>query len=221
MRQRTRPLSDAITRRNALLIAGGAILVLVLAVAASGLFETPLFAIVSDPFTTTDAGVLTGAVSHLGVLLWWAGATIALFAAHVLRGKPGQREARRFLLGSGLISAYLTFDDLFLLHEQVLNKITPLPQPGVLAITALVTGLFLYRYRSFVRTTAWPVLLTAGAMFAASLAIDFVSDVGVYADAWELPKAATFLEESFKWFGIVAWATYIIGLSAEVVRAEP
>ena len=121
----------------------------------------------------------------------------------------------------GLINVYLTFDDLFLLHEQVINKATPLPQPGVLAITALVIGLFLYRYRSFVRTSAWPVLLTAGVMFAASLAIDFVSDLGNYRGAWETPEAATFVEESFKWLGIVAWTTYIIGLSAETVRARP
>ena len=219
MTTKERAWRDALPRSLSLVgIAAAAILVLVAAVAWSELSDISLRSIFQDPSQTAGIGPLTGAMSHVGVLLWWAAAVIALFAAYLLRGLPARQDARRFLVGAGFIGCYLAIDDLFLLHEAVLNKNMPLPQPGILAIMALVIAVYFIAFRTFVRTTAWPLLLIAGAMFAGSLAIDLVENLGVFLDAWKPPSYIVFVEESFKWLGIVAWATYLIGVSATASR---
>ena len=64
--------------------------------------------------------VYYGAVSNLGVLLWTAGAAIALFGAGLALalGRPAGEAG--LLLAAGMLTGFLAIDDLFLVHENVL-----------------------------------------------------------------------------------------------------
>ena len=164
-------------------IACAAVLALVVALVIGGVRDVPLTDVVEDPAATTGTSPLTGALSNLGVLVGCTGAAVALFSAALLSRTGGDRMVVRFLLLGGLLAAYLTIDDLYLIHDELVVG-TPLPQPAFLGLLVLAFAWYLVTFRHTVATTEWPLLLLAGVLFGGSLGIDFLSDLGKYLDAW-------------------------------------
>ena len=86
--------------------------------------------------------------------------------------------------------------------------------PVFLAVLVAVFAWCLYAHRALVRRTD-PLLVTiAVLMFGTSLAVDFVSDLGHYLDAWETEGWSVFVEDSFKWLAVVAWTTFLVRVAA-------
>ena len=197
-------------------VAGAAVLVLVLVVAVCAVADVPLDHAVDDPSATTGAHPLTGVLSNLGVLLWWTGATAALLTSFVLRRAHREATLSRYLLIGGLLTGYLALDDLFLIHDSWITP-TPLPQPLFLGVLVLGFAWYLVSYRLVLGSTEWRLVAVAGFLFGASLAVDVVSDLGLYLQAWEATPATTFVEDSLKWLALVAWTTYLVRLSASVL----
>ena len=75
-----------------------------------------------DPALISNIHPFIGVLSNFGIMLWTATAAICLFSWAVLRYNSGETRFSIFLLCSGLITTLLSLDDLFLLHENILDK---------------------------------------------------------------------------------------------------
>lgn len=158
-----------------------------------------------DPTAVAGVGPLTGGLSSIGVLLWAASAAIWLFSAWLLRERGSPADAR-FALGTGLFTAYLVLDDLFLLHEELAPRHLGIDEDvfvGLLVVLASVY-LILFRRRVFRRDAL--LLHFAFALFAGSLFLDAVLEPRYWPDGnW-----VYLVEDGLKWLGIACWAGYCV-----------
>jgi hypothetical protein len=157
-----------------------------------------------DMAATADVHPLTGVISNLGVLLWWAAAAICGFSAF-LCNRMGDVEGRRFFAGACALTAFLAIDDFFMLHDYLVptylhigNKVVTL---GI-AIAALV--FIALSVRPLLRSR-YGMFLLAGALLATSLLIDDVFErlVTSYLGTWRIA-----LEDGFKFAGAACWLAY-------------
>ncbi len=202
-----------IRRSGALLwlyAATAALLALIAAHAAAT--GAPPYLFTRDPAAIHHANPLLGAVSNLGVVLWAATATVALFTARQLARVEGARPVRGFLLGAGLLSAWLLLDDLYMLHERLLPDAAGLPQPVAFAIYAAVTAALLARFRAVIAETDYLPLVLAVSFFAISAAID--QGPGT----WHRWEALVLVEDGAKLFGVVSWLAYFGAVAAQALR---
>lgn len=147
---------------------------------------------------TTGGHPLTGAVSNLGVLLWWTAASVSLFVAFLAKRAYRTKEAANYLLWTGLLTASLAIDDLFMVHDGLVRLHTPIPQPLVLALVAVAAAAVFWRFHRFIGTTPWPILAVALTMLATSLVVDTLTSIGDYFDVWTMPTIEVFIEDSLK-----------------------
>lgn len=145
-----------------------------------------------------------GLMSTLGVLVWTATGAVTLFIAlFMLRAGLG-RDRWLALLMAGTISLTFAVDDVFLVHENLAPK---LGVPQLVVLSAYVIAALVYALANWRRLIAYnPGLLgLACGLLALSLGFDLL---GVKGDATTIV-----LEDSAKFVGIVAWATYHVALA--------
>ena len=65
-----------------------------------------------DPAAIAKINPLSGILSNFGIILWCSAATVCFFAAVAIRNTES-KDSFWFLFCSGLLSAYLLFDDFF------------------------------------------------------------------------------------------------------------
>ncbi len=144
--------------------------------------------------------VYDGAISSLGVIGWMACAALCLFAAAIMMNARNKiAGAGTFFIYAGLFTAFLGFDDLFLIHENVL------PAFGVPErVTYGAYGLIGLGYLA----TSWRLILQnryvlfggAIALLATSVVIDWF----LHSDnVWRL-----IAEDGAKFVGISLWASF-------------
>lgn len=149
-----------------------------------------------DPLALGRLPFYAGFLSNLGVLLWCASAAIYLFTGFLVRGRQGAAADRRFLRTSGLLTAFLLCDDLFMLHEQALPTYLHIPEAAVYAAYGATVIWYLFRSRFALLRTEFTLLGAAFLFLGGSVLIDASSE-GRYLS-----------EDGFKFLGIVAWAVY-------------
>jgi hypothetical protein len=154
-----------------------------------------------DPLCVAEEPFYIGILSNFSVLGWAAGATVALFAAVALRGAGSARRQGAFLGGFGAFTALLTLDDLFMLHDQAFPDYLGVPEPFVLGAYVAIAVALLIAFASQIASTRVTLLALALALFAGSLICDALYDD----EGW-----APFYEEGFKFFGIAAWASWLM-----------
>jgi hypothetical protein len=202
-----------IARELALAVAvhlgGLALLQLLLAIgAAVGLSPGELS---RDVATTARVHALTGLQSNLGVLLWWSGASVALFAG-LLRWPAGD-DCGRMLLWFGALTAMLAADDLLLFHEAIAPAYLGLGEKAVLLGYGVVAAAILLRFRrTILAGPALPTLVMAFALLASSVLVDAVQD------RWQSPWRVL-VEDGFKLLGIVGWSAYLVRTAFAALRA--
>lgn len=161
----------------------------------------PVLELTRDPSAVTGAPFYTGAISHLGVLLWAGAATVAFFCFALLRHLEVQPDAQRFFLGSGLLTTLLLVDDLFLLHESVFPFHLGVAEEAVLLGYASLALAYLFRFRGFIAQTNHVILALAAAWFGTSVVVDMAGSQGM---------GMMVAEDLAKLFGIATWATYFV-----------
>jgi len=186
---------------------------LALTAVASRAGDVPLEVFSRDPTATLNANPLTGVQSHLGVLVWWAGASISLFAGAVLRRAGGDRTAVEFLRWSAAITAVLTLDDLFLFHDDLAERYLRLNDKAVVFAYGVAILVYLARFRRVILRSAYPLLVAGLALFAGSNVVDLLLQ-GRWMSEWRI-----FVEDGFKLFGIVSWTAYLV-LTSLVLTTE-
>ena len=202
---------NGLSRRQLLATFVPSLLVLSLVAAVRLLTGVQTSLMTGDMASTLEANPLTGFVSNLGVLLWGASATACLFAAFVVRGR-GDARAFRFLLVSSVLSAYLTLDDLFLIHDDLAGRYLGLPEKAVFAILGVAVAAYFVAFRQDIVRTGPTMLLLALGLFALSVALDLF-----VVDSVSAGHGMYFLEDGSKWLGVACWCSYWVRTSYQAV----
>jgi len=181
--------------------------------------DIPLRLFFIDPVAEFSAPMYVGLVSNFGVVLWGSAASVCLFGGWLLLKNPRTRSRAWFLVVSGLISAVLMFDDLYLLHEEVLPERLHIPQPLVfVAYGGLIVG-FLIGFRRLILASDFALLLLAFGFFGASILVDvFVTteEFFIFGDF----AGRHLIEDGLKLLGIVVWTAYFWRVSIRTVRSS-
>jgi hypothetical protein len=177
--------------------------------------RVPVAVLMKDPLavahaTKTCCHFYYGLVSNLGIMVWTAGAAISLFAALLLFCAARPKAEMWFFAAAAAFTGWLTLDDLFMIHEDVL------PQLGVPeAITYVLyagaaAGYFLLSWRAILASR--PALMASAlVLLGTSVAIDVLvqSETAV----------RVFLEDGAKLLGILAWTSFHLTAALQIIGA--
>lgn len=171
--------------------------------------------LMSDVTLVGEVAPFTGVISSLGAFLWFATASIAVFAG-MLAHRGGWRAHARFLLVAAAVTFYLWFDDFFLVHEEIAPHYLGIKQRFVYAGTAAMLATYLWLARKeILRNASWLMGL-ALAFFALSVGCDVMSDLGwVEGTPW-----LKLVEDGAKWLGIVSWTVFHVDAAYSIVTGE-
>jgi hypothetical protein len=147
-----------------------------------------------------------GAVSTVGIILWGAGAAIAITASSVLRLAGADRRGAALLLTAGLLSAWLALDDGFMLHETY--EVRVLGPVSVLQLVPLLGGIAVATVFAWARSPRGAAVFgLAATALGTSAAIDaFIRQTA----------AVVFVEDAFKFLGICLWTAFLMFKSTEL-----
>jgi hypothetical protein len=173
-------------------------------VAAAGVSGVPLMWLTRDATAVGEVHPLTGFLSSLGILLWGASATLCLFTAFALRAGI-TTEVFRFLLASGLLAAFLLFDDLFLVHEALAPRYLGMDERLVYAAIVFAAASYALRFRRVIARLGSVTFPIAVVLLASSLFMDVA--LGEPLDG-VLGQWLYFVEDGAKWLGIVSWCAF-------------
>lgn len=158
-----------------------------------------------DPTQIGQIPYYSGYLSSLGVLTWATGAAVALFSAMLLDVLAADRSEATFLFYFGCLTALLTLDDLFLMHENFFlnEKIVFLAY-----ILIALTGCVLFKKHLLRQATGFAI--TAACAFVVSLTIDRFQ----YSIQERIGDFRILFEDGSKFFGAVCWAIFLCKASA-------
>jgi len=151
----------------------------------------------------------TGLLSNIGILSWWA-AGVACLLVGCIRGWDARG---RVLLHAGALCALLTLDDQFQLHEDVLPRLLGIPEAAISGLYGLALVALLVLHRSWLRRSAWQLLIMSGVLLGYAVAVDVVRGA--------LGTPHTAAEDLAKFVGIVLWAVYWISTAAAWAPRPP
>ncbi len=159
---------------------------------------------------TTAAGVpfYTGFFSQVGFIFWIATASLCMFSFHISSKSEGNTMFRKFLFLSGLLSLLLCFDDMFLLHEQVIPKVFGISEKGVYTTYGILAIFLLVKFYPIILKTDYILLAMAFIFFGLSIVIDLIHIPGIN---------PYLLEDGVKMFGIVSCFFYFYGNVVDIV----
>lgn len=158
-----------------------------------------------------------GAVSNLGILLWWAAASVYAFVAYLYRlrfGMPTSSLTHVFLIYMAALTGLLTLDDMSMIHEELLPIRLGVPEVSMYVLYGvLVVGLTM-----FVRVLLDTDFLVLGLAFG-FFALSMLTDMGFFHAFVSLPIGAFLLfEDLMKMLGIVCWLVFSLRTSAHLLR---
>ena len=182
--------------------------ILVAILVVSILFQVSMPAMTQDVTAIAKLHPLSGILSNLGMLLWCAAASTCFYTATILRGvKP--RDTFGFLLSSGLLSAYLLFDDFFQIHEALAPHYLGLNEKVVYAALGIAVSAYLIAFRRIILRTNFGILLSALGFLASSVVIDAIPGPWL----WRIGDWEYFFEDGAKWLCIASWCSYYVHTS--------
>jgi len=173
---------------------------------ASRALDRPFGFFTREPASAVGAAWYAGFLSNVGVIVWTVAATASLLAWWSRRGQSGTRTD--LLLWAGLLTTVELLDEFFLLHD-AFYPMLGIPEKAVAAVYGLATVALGVSFRT---QLAGPGLAAVGltlALFAASFGFD---------QFW---PGNHLLEDGFKFFGIVTWASYFLMVSAAELKGQP
>ena len=142
-----------------------------------------------------------GFLSNVGVLLWCATAAICLYGAARLHAHGLSPASASFLAYAGLLTGLLLLDDFFMLHEAA-NLYLGLKNVAFYMPYVLLMIGYVAWFRSTILSLGWGLLLLSVALFALSIAVDFLGSSATMSQGYWL------LEDGAKFIGIAAWAGF-------------
>jgi hypothetical protein len=181
-----------------------------LAGASTGVRGDELF---NDP--AYELGILWGIFSYFGILMWAASTACCAVAWTFLTRTSRSHPLRPWFLASAVLSAALTVDDAFLIHDLVLSDYAGIPEALVLVGYAVAIAWYLFRFRrELLARDDSAVFLVSVFLLGSSLVIDLAIRV-----TGEFRYAST-LEDLPKLLGITAWVYFFFRATVEIVTEE-
>ena len=171
-------------------------------------------AMTNDVAAIANIHPLSGFLSSLGILLWWASATVWLFTASLMQ-KSRETSGLAVLVFSGLLSMYLAFDDLFQFHEHLAPVYFRVSEKAVYGLIAFVTTLYLYRYRRLLCREDAILLLLALLFLSGSV----LCDTALKPWLRRFEDWSYLLEDALKWVGICFWTAFCLFRCSQVLRS--
>ncbi len=193
----------SMSKRQLLITFIPAILILGAVAIVSIHFNVSMPLITKDVISIGKIHPLCGILSSLGILLWCIAASICFFSAMILRN-ISQTNSFWFLLNSAFLSSYFMLDDLFLFHEKLASIYFGINEKIVFVIIGLAVFTYLTTYRRKILKTNYCVLLLALGFLSLSVAIDTIFETWLR----QIGPWRFFIEDGFKWLGIVNWCSY-------------
>ena len=169
----------------------------------------PIVDMARDPNYTMHVPLYTGFMSNAGVLLWWAGAVIAIFS-FVVQTSRGRRDGTAmFLLAMGALTTALVLDDFYMFHDGYLGGRLGISERYALFVYAVSLLSIIGFFWDTILDSNYVILAGSLLCFAASVVIDkYFEDV--------LPARHLF-EDGSKLFGISAWTYYLFTVSRHML----
>lgn len=190
-----------------------AISILLIAAITSMLFNIDMSLITRDVTAIGEIHPFSGVLSSLGIILWCVAASICFFSAMIV-GNIKQINYFWFLLNSAFLSTYLMLDDLFLLHENLFPIYLGVNEKIVLVVLGSAVFYYIATYRNLILKTKYNVLLLALIFLSISVVVDII--IGSWLES--IGHWMFFIEDGFKWLGIVSWCSYYVHTSLQMIR---
>ena len=148
-----------------------------------------------------------------------AAAATCLFGGLLTFKCKHHRESAFFLMGFGLISMLLMLDDLYLLHEEVIEDHLHIPQKFVfVAYGIMVLGL-LIRFRKLILDSEFLMLVLAFGFLGISVIVDLFVTPEEFVIFGGFP-GRYIIEDGFKLLGIASWSVYFTRTSFQIVSPQ-
>jgi hypothetical protein len=162
-----------------------------------------------DPNAVLGGGPFVGALSNVGVILWFCTAALAVFAGR-MTAKIGTDVPPFFLETLAAYTVLLGLDDLFQLHEEVVPALTGLGFRTMLLGYVILGAIIAFVYRRGFERSDLAILLLVGVLFGVSVGSDpFLEGDSGY---------GKLIEDGSKLFGIVTWLVLVSQLGARRLR---
>ena len=211
------PTTRAVT--SALVVTGAVMAIGCVWAAAAGVPQPALF---RDPQPFAHTPLYVGVLSTAGLLVWSAGAAIALATGLGLRSEAPADPLRRFLVEAGALTVVVTLDDALLVHETVGPHATGLPEEAFLAAYGVAAVAVLARaFPALRRRSDRGALALALGLLTASIVLDLMgTPLRLFTGRPEAVRNVT--EEATKLLGIVAWTGYLTAVARDAwLTARP
>jgi len=176
-------------------------------VLAAKLTGYSVWELAKDPTEVAGVPPYIGMLSNWGVLLWIITAAICLFGAVLLKARRAPEVSFRFLAISGILSFFLGVDDLYMLHELLLPKMSNLPEMFYYLLYFLAFAAYLVYFARRILQHDYLLLAAAVFWFAFSRTYFGISYLERFMTA----------DDILKHFGIVFWLIFFFRASLQEV----
>jgi hypothetical protein len=197
----------------ALFYAGG-ISMVVLTVGMAWLSDRPVDHFTRDPLAVMGAPAYVGFLSNITAMTWFAAASGACLTAIVLApSNVTRRRGIAMAAGAGML-ALLGIDDLFMIHEELLQRHFGVPENFTMAGYTVCVAISAVAFRDVWRTSPWLLLVPAAVFLGASVAVDVLTS----GFGWRVV-----VEDCLKFLGVVAACAWVVATAIEWLapRAAP
>lgn len=163
---------------------------------------------VSIPDLTRDVAAIAnipphfGILSSFGIVLWWTSAVLWLFSAFLVHAL--ERGNVAFYVYSGVLSAYLGFDDYFQFHELIGPRYLGLSELATFSLLAAATAYYVWRFWDTLLRPDSVLLVVALGLLAGSVVLDAILAPWM----WHFGEWEYLVEDGLKWMGIVCWTAF-------------
>ena len=169
--------------------------------------------VIRDLAQIYEAPIGIGLITNLGVLMWAASASIALFSS--LSGLIAKREKSNFLFLGGILSGVLCLDDFLLLHDRYIS-------PNLLYATYSIIGIYiLIKFRKLIIEIDFLAFISSVIFLGLSIIFDvFIQSIypeGLFPENY---LNVNLLEECFKFIGIACWMNFWCKASINSLKSK-
>lgn len=196
-----------------------AVLLLVVVAVISAAKGIPVGTFTRDPVQVMGAPFYTGLISNAGILVWCAGAVMALFAGATAPRIPERREQKRFLIWSGALTLGVLLDDFFILHDQVFPDLFHVYEQVFYCLYLAAAALYVIRFRRQLFGADVVLLVLAAAFMGISVIMDQWHMLLTIFGRMIIPENYL-LEDGAKLLSQVTWMGYLARRSADAVGAD-
>lgn len=175
------------------------LLILSLVAVLGVIYNIPFEKFTGDPAMITNSNPFVGVVSNLGILLWCTTSSICFFSGSIIYNID--KKSALFLIFSGVFSTILLFDDFFMIHDYAIYYLVSSDngQYAILTLYAIFSILYLLRFYKIIIEGNYFILGLAFIFLGLSVVIDMI---------FESSGLEYFIEDSFKFLGIVSWTLF-------------